>query len=149
LCYGWIVGFTLVDSTVSKTQIDLVVGGGNYAQVIRDDNGSELRRFDYTFFDGGISLQRNFGYGIFIARVGELNATRQWPNLSHTEDARTDALEYLSYSTLYMGVGVGVNMPFFGLVAGVLYFDRVQNDLMEIDNSHFQYMGSLRLGYED
>src|SRR6187455_1773878 len=76
LIYCTLVGFTFSDSTIGIVKIDIAGGYGNYDDIITDQEGKELRADGHSFFDGGISLQGDYGAGIFIVRVGTFSTHR-------------------------------------------------------------------------
>jgi hypothetical protein len=141
--YGSVVGFTGKEKNTEKTWIDFLAGFGSFTQVIRDCSGNVIHHDDYPFFDGAISVRHTFGYGAITGKIGGFTAQKSTHNLDSLSSRN------LNYSSVYGGVALGLNTPFLGLDLGILYFNNIHSYYMLIEDSHFQPMGRLRLGFED
>ncbi len=145
--YSSVVGFTSGDGSGEKTWVDLVAGIGSFTHIIKDCNGNILRHDDYPITDAGATIEHNYGIGTFIGKLGTFSITRTTSYIS--DKYQESPSDDLSYSSSYIGAGIGLNFPYLGIDGGILYFQNISSAHLPIQNSHYQPMAKLRIGFED
>ncbi|MDP4220939.1 MAG: hypothetical protein Q8916_08360 [Bacteroidota bacterium] len=149
--YGSVVGFTSADRSNDKSWVDLMAGIGLFTRhiTVTDCSGKilEERRDNYPIADAGVSIRHDFGYGTVFGRAGGFHTQQkvQYVSSGYKESPSDD----LSYSSLYVGGGIGLNTPYFGLDFGMLYFQNAHESYFPISHSNIQPMGKMRFGFED
>ncbi len=114
LLLPYIVGFTPNPSDSSATTIQIAVGKGSYARVLRDCSGN-VHVEDIPFVDAGVAVDHYFSAFRVGAKAGILNdAPRVFTSSEIT-------VTYINAIGTYINPNIGLNTKYFGLDFGGLF----------------------------
>lgn len=152
----------VVDSTSAKNSATWIDVNGGFGALTKVAGGSTTRDWwgrsyytplswsTYSIGDAGISINYQYGGLVLVGRIGTFGVTfdeayeEKNPAYSGEAWASEDA-----YSSSYAGGAIGWHWPYFGIDAGLLYFDKLHPFYFPVNESHIQPMGKIRIGFED
>src|SRR5450432_296057 len=105
--YSSVVGFTTGEKDGGeKTWVDFMAGFGSLTKVVRDCNGNVINHDDYSFVEGGASIQHKYGIASFTGKINTFRIKRQTFNIaSGFQDSSSD----LFFSSTGIGGAIGLN----------------------------------------